>query len=536
MPKLLIIYLLLAAQTQDDSTLGTISGRVIDSLDNQPIPRAKLTLKSVKAGLPATSITDEKGGFTIHDIDPGSYTLEAVKPGYLSQIYATNSNTPITISAGDSAKDFDFKLTPQSVLSGRVLDEEGDPLVDVEVVALRSASVSSQSQRLVKSIALTNDMGEFRLANLPSGRYFLLAAESNHAFILQEPRPRNASGKPTLMLVPTYFPSVTIEESASPINLASGQIVSALKIEVKMAKPVRLRGTISSASEIPQGLSVAIVQKQGSSYTSRALNAVAKVKPDASFDFDAVVPGSYILLVNFSNERTSWFGRLPVEATNESIDDLKLPLVEGLEIHGIVQLDPAIQEAPPSFESIYLDFKASSGRAIRGAESKVNSDGTFVIKGINPVHSHLRLHNLPAGLWLKSIRAGSRDLLDTGFEFESGSPGPIVIILGSGLGSISGEVSDSDRVPASGATVTLFPDPLKSHRQDLYRITTADHKGQFKIEGIAPGNYKLYAWKHFDPATHNDSELLMPFESQATRIAIKAATTENQILTLIEQP
>jgi hypothetical protein len=82
--------------------------------------------------------------------------------------------------------------------------------------------------------------------------------------------------------------------------------------------------------------------------------------------------------------------------------------------------------------------------------------------------------------------------------------------------------------------VTLVPDPMKEERNDLYRVTTTDQNGQFSLQGIAPGEYKLFAWEEVDLGSYMDAEFLKPHESRAQKVTIKANGREQ--VTLAEIP
>jgi hypothetical protein len=109
----------------------------------------------------------------------------------------------------------------------------------------------------------------------------------------------------------------------------------------------------------------------------------------------------------------------------------------------------------------------------------------------------------------------------------------VQISLGLGTGSISGTVQDAKQQPVSGSLVTLLPDPMKEERFDLYQVTTADQNGQFTLQGIPPGEYKLFAWEAIDPGSYMDPEFLKAHESKAHKITVKANSRQQVSLTQI---
>ena len=71
----------------------------------------------------------------------------------------------------------DILIPRGSVISGRMLDEFGDPVTDAMVSAMRS--VWSNGRRRLQPagrMAMTNDLGQFRIYGLPAGDYYVSAA------------------------------------------------------------------------------------------------------------------------------------------------------------------------------------------------------------------------------------------------------------------------------------------------------------------------------------------------------------------------
>lgn len=132
--------------------LCKIEGRTVNLLSGEPVRRAKLTLRQVGGRRVAlTAVTDAEGRFLFQNAEPGSYLLSAERTGFLRMEYgarsASSAGAPLTLAAGQRLRDLEFKLTPQGVITGRVVDEEGEPLAGVEVAAMRQRAFGSQRRR-----------------------------------------------------------------------------------------------------------------------------------------------------------------------------------------------------------------------------------------------------------------------------------------------------------------------------------------------------------------------------------------------------
>jgi hypothetical protein len=122
---------------------------------------------------------------------------------------------------------------------------------------------------------------------------------------------------------------------------------------------------------------------------------------------------------------------------------------------------------------------------------------------------------------LKSANIAGVDVLQAGLDLTSGAPhGNLAIVVSAAAGYVDGTVTDSDDQPLAGAMVILVPE--FSHRKEsrLYKQTTTDQYGAFKLRGIAPGGYKLFAWDGTQDVAYQDSEFLKGIDGQGTEVHI----------------
>src|SRR4030095_11304203 len=104
---------------------------------------------------------------------------------------------------------------------------------------------------------------------------------------------------------------------------------------------------------------------------------------------------------------------------------------------------------------------SAEGLPFNSPAASAKEDGSFTIENVGPEKYRIVAFNPPQCTWLKSIRVGDQEVLDSGIDLSGGVPGPVLITLGVGPGQISGTVQDSKQQPASGSIVTLIPDPMK---------------------------------------------------------------------------
>lgn len=90
-------------------------------------------------------------------------------------------------------------------------------------------------------------------------------------------------------------------------------------------------------------------------------------------------------------------------------------------------------------------------------------------------------------------------------------------------------------MPVADGVVTLVPESLKRLRIDFQTAIVA--KGKFSLAGIAPGRYRLWAWKWVDTGSVLfDPEFLKPYESLAGTVDVAEGAKGNVTLRLIPMP
>jgi hypothetical protein len=90
-----------------------------------------------------------------------SSRLSVTKPGFL----------PATIAAPRPDGDVEVRMLKAGAISGRITDTLGDAVIGMTVTA--EIPAASESERKVMASCDTDDLGEYRLAGLPAGRFFV---------------------------------------------------------------------------------------------------------------------------------------------------------------------------------------------------------------------------------------------------------------------------------------------------------------------------------------------------------------------------
>src|ERR1035437_4061748 len=185
MGALLLLPLALAAQTKTDDPCA-VSGQVSNAATGEPVRRALVYLRRIDMSPGVTNVqvgnsvtTDAAGRFAIAGIAPGKYRLAAERSGFIVTQYGSRgpgkAGTLLTLEPGQKSSDLAMRLTPHGVITGRVLDEEGDPVPGANVQVSRQIYAQGRKQMSRTGAASSNDLGEYRVFGLAPGRYFVSA-------------------------------------------------------------------------------------------------------------------------------------------------------------------------------------------------------------------------------------------------------------------------------------------------------------------------------------------------------------------------
>lgn len=160
---------------------SSIAGRVMDGTTGQPVPAAVVTLGVRGQRQQATTprvLTDSSGRYVFPEVAKGTYYLDVAKPGWLAGSYGrlrpAGATEPLVVDEGEHRSDVDLRLWRVGVITGRVVDQSGDPLVGVDVRVFQRSFPAGRARWTFVSRAFTDDRGVYRLATLQPGAYVVV--------------------------------------------------------------------------------------------------------------------------------------------------------------------------------------------------------------------------------------------------------------------------------------------------------------------------------------------------------------------------
>lgn len=479
----------------DPATLGRVVGRVFNSATGEPLRKAQLTLQGANVApgeYMATS--DANGAFAIERVPPGSYNLSIQHQNFAVQNYgATRPGMPgrrLTVASGQSVSGIEIKMIPFSVISGKVVDPDGDPVAGVPLTVLHWNFVRGTRQLTPASSGATNDRGEYRLYNLPAGRY-LIAGRPNqlmdYSFRASAGRDLTAPGQreaPREVFALTFYPSATEAAGASPVSVAPGQELLGVDLQLRKTRIYKVQGRLSGAQKGGR-YSVSMQPFDAMLSGSFGLNQTAAVRPeDWSFAFRGAAPGRYTLTAMAENRIGS---RQEITIGSGDLEGLVLPILEPGTIKGRIIVEA--EGNKPNAKGVRISLVPAEGTPMNAPNASSGDDGSFTMNDVSADRYHV-ICSPVEGTYLKTIRLGGQIVNDGTIELTAGGSATLDLVFAATSAVIEGDVKTSDDQPAAGATVLLLP---ASMRDSDFRMTMADQNGHFTAKGMAPGSYSAIA-------------------------------------------
>ncbi len=531
----------------------SLEGRVVNALTGEPVPRANLTLTIfslqqggvVGSGQPAkaSAVSDAEGKFKFENLPPGNYLLSVDTTGYVRLSYGNLPGERSPRGApGDKIKGIEFKLTPQAVISGRVLNEYGEPMSGVQVQLLRQSGYFRRSR--IVSGDNTNALGEFLIGGLMPGKYIARADVRRMGFP-PPVAPQTVEGKVAEGYVPTYYPRGIQQDTATALSLNAGQHLSAIEIRLQKAPVFRIRGKLLELDNPAPGQSRSgptelTLESQDSSREEFAPGGSpaaprGELNRDGTFEFTGVQAGSYYINARRLGQGWPITMRVPVVVVNADVNDLTLPISPPFltEVSGHIRMEGDGQ--PPVQASVGLQ-RADGPVGIGIQPARIEPDGTFKIQRVPPDRYYVTLIGPGDGTYMKHVLAGGVDLLATGLDLSQPQAAPSLdVVLSAKSATIQGTVLRDDK-PWPGAVVTLLPDPMKPALLRLLKTANTDASGRFTLKGITPGDYRLYAWAESIMVVNLSPEELRPYDANAVSVSVAEGAQMQVELTLEPLP
>ncbi len=492
---------------------ATIEGSVIDAQNNRSVPRATVKLMGLKGAGSKSTRADGNGHFIFEQVEPGRYKLIAEHQGFFSDERKREYQPVFDVASGGHLKNMPVRLMPTAVVAGEIVDEFDEPIQKIEVKLLAVKMRLGQMYLSPAGKTITDDRGQYRLAGLRPGKYYLVA-EYEHSNtsdevisqlneVLTQNSTSRVGGETTIQIGPApsepeaafsyppqFYPATGDFQQAQVIALSAGDEVAANFLLIS-APVVSIRGRVTN------GMTGAPAEKAAvSAYWTPYMEGdgiPAKTSSEkGAFEVRGVAPGTYTLRASFTEDGQSFMGEQTVGVGNRGAQNVEIPALPDFVGTGHV----AITGTPRNpINRINADF-AGEGLMPRVHASATSPQFKFETQLRPDQRYHANIPNLADDYYLKSVVISGHEVPPDNVVVN-GRRGDIELVLSPSGGHIEGVLFDAQGEPTRGS-VLLVPDIAQPGPPDLFRRTGADAKGKFTLRGVVPGSYRLIAMESVD--------------------------------------
>jgi hypothetical protein len=467
-----------------------IAGKVISAGDGQPLSHAQVTLRSAAdRNLAQATLTTGDGRFLFRALEPGKYVLQAKHHGFVTEGYQQHGSffTGIAVGPDLPSPNLLFRLQPEGYISGKVVDEAGEPVRDAQVMLLHKSLLNGEWATRTTHSAASNDQGSYQFGQLLPGTYFV-CVNTQPWYAQPERRITEAAGanpeqSPLDVAYPlTYYQDVTNLSDATPIDLQTGEHVTAdVTLTAVPARHIAVRMADATSLSAFSGM---LTQQVSEGNTVSVGVTFRKVGPGV-FESTGVPPGNYEMELQFYDPKSGRQERAQtraVDAGKEDEIDLSEPSASAA-VSGAVRFIPAVK--PPA----HLFLTLSHGKSVFAAE--ISSHSEFVFDRAVPLGQYEVGSSFTGGLFVVSVTATGARVAGRTLQITSADAVVLRIVMSRGVGEVKGTAM-RDSKPVSGALVLLVP-PDRANNIPLFRADQSDSDGTFTLSSVVPGKYTVVA-------------------------------------------
>jgi hypothetical protein len=485
---------------------GAISGRVLTS-NGRPSTGAQVQLYRLSYqtdGAPLlvqsrSAQADDRGEFRAYHLSPGTYYLAAAP------------NAGSFAARGVGAAGGVRPEVPVRTFFPGVLDiAEARPLTLASGEEIEGVNID------IRSAVLATITGKV-FSSLPAKAY--------------EPLPAAAQ--------PGRGPNPEVPE-ANP-----AAVEAALRALEELRRQGQAGGAAAPAAQMPTA-EVILVPRDRRALSDpilRAANASMAVANDGRFTLGNVPPGSYVVYASLPDNTAlppatagqapqpaamfRAYGRANVDVGQTDVSDIAISVHHGVEVTGRVIADVDLSELRTIRITLRPDDSAARVAALQSLTAypvEVGGDGVFTFpvlpESVYRVEARFSGSMGPQA-FVVGVRQEDVDVTESGFKVGDGPVAPIEVFVSVKSGSVSGTALDAAGRPVPKAVVALISSERRNNPA-FNRTISADDAGKFRLTGVPPGEFKLFAWQTIPLAAPRNAAFIALYEQSGMPITVEA--------------
>ncbi len=517
-----------------------LTGSVVNALTGEGVSKAKV---DIYAGQPISVFTGPDGHFEMENVPEGQWQVMARKPGYFSdQEMARGFFRPKMFRITESGGDITVKLTPAATIIGHVMDDKGEPLESAQVEIIAAAIENGRRTFQPRGGAQTDDSGEYNMSGLIPGDYYVRVRPQVEAVA------RALGQSYDEVYEGCYYPGALTQDQAAVLHVAGGQQAQA-DFTLARARGYRILGQVAT-----QGNFVQVMALRGEEVV-----ASSGAGQNGRFRLSGLTPGQYSVMASHPDpNHQPLLGEELVSVSQADVANVQIlmqqpqaipvqiqvvktkdeaanpHLRQVIESSGIGPAGPQPNSGPSvPVGNIQLTPTRRAGYGMNYAQANPNGLGPneqLAIKNAFPGTYRVAVQPFQP-YYIESMRSGSVDLLDQPLTIASGGAvAPIQITLRDDSANLTVKVMQ-DGQPATGGAVLVIP---AAHPSETDYPRLWDGGNQLTVSGLAPGDYRVYAFDSVENLEYANPEAMRAFAAQSQQVTLEPNGSTNVTLELIE--
>jgi hypothetical protein len=487
-----------AAPKQTTKARGSISGRV--TLKAKGAEGVVVVLRKSEQMNPFETMrkatTDQDGFYRIADVAPGNYEVQPSAPALVPTDLKESRGEPVLVGEDEDVENINFSLVRGGVITGKVTDADGRPVIQQQVNIFRVEVFEQQGQQrqiFSAGAGQTDDRGIYRVFGLMPGRYKVGAGRGEDQFT-----PGFSSVRSTYKQV--FHPDVSDPAKATVIEVGEG--TEAKDVDITLGRSLQTYAVAGRLVD-EKGLPVPNIRlglQRSTAQRTEYVNALLTTNSQGDFVAEGLIPGKYGVYL-FPNQGSG----MRVDSTTFDIIDqdlsgLTFKLMQGASLSGVVVFETDNKTAPAKLSELQLRTfvvnPTGGGGMGSSATSPIAPDGSFLLSGLPGGTAQIMIGALgnpfpPKGFNIARIE---RDGVASarGLEIKDGEQVTgLRVVVAYGNATLRGVVTfENGELPPGGRIFVRLAKP--GENLSNMRPPQVDARGHFLVEGLAAGAYEVH--------------------------------------------
>ncbi len=469
-----------------------IAGTVVNSASGRPVAGARVILVPLdRRDRQMSAVTGEGGRFAFTGLPSGKYELAGQRRGLLAGM----RTGAIAAGPGQDTENIVLRLPQPAAISGKVVDDAGEPVAGALVELLGSRIVEGRRQLAERSSDHTDDIGEYRFPSLPAGSYYLVVSgvpwytRFNETHGDSAPRGMTHAGYGI-----RYHPNVGEPAAAEPLVLKAGQeATSNFTLLTVSAAPVFVH--CEEQEDLAKQYTLIAAGLPGNPAYVRRGSETGDL-----YNLWGLPPGHYTLRAEATDGSRTWYGATEFDA-GASDTDVSVTLHEAPALSGMVVL--ASGGNLPAHLTVLLRDETGHSQSVT-----VGADGRFSIPAVPPGRYRVSIAGAD-DYYLRRVG----ELLD----IQPGAAARLSLPLARGAGRVAGTVY-RDGQPFADALVVMTPGD---------RSVASNSDGTYEFRGLPAGEYALFAVEDGADLEYANPAAIRPYLIGAKKVQVPSGSSDN---------